>query len=193
MAFINPNILFLSGQSCICSVIHLEENRWKKFQSVHNWSPTSDTILVNSSTLGSFLVTCSGNSLYRFQFGFGIEHISTQDQFQGANGIWPLYSQQNTDYHSYLVISFLTQTRIYERIGSTLEDRSATFGFKTHQSTLLASSLTNGCFIQVLPSIIHITHEMGMIQGTYLNNSKNYILSCFLNSICFKKRYLVST
>lgn len=147
-------------------MILLSNNKWKKVLSIVDWSPIVDCQLIQSPTLGSLFVSCSGNAIYRFNFGCGINNISSQDFFQGANGIWSLYSSENSEYHSYLVISFLSQTRVYERIGSTLEDRSATFGFKTHQSTLFASSLANDCLVQVLNSVIHITHTIGIIQGT---------------------------
>jgi DNA damage-binding protein 1 len=119
--------------------------------SFTNLGPIVDLSVVDLERQGQCqVVTCSGafkdGSLRIIRNGIGINEQATID-LEGLKGLWSLRSSSSEAYHKYLVVSFISETRILSAAGEELEE-AIIEGCDSQRQTLFCGN-AGDCFLQI--------------------------------------------
>lgn len=107
------------------------------------------------------LVTCSGahedGSLRSVRSGVGLEDFGIIADMQGVQGVYSLKSSQHSATDDILVVSFLTESRVFAfDVEGQIEELDSFRGLALDQHILLARNLPNGLILQVTSSSVSI-------------------------------------
>ncbi|KAL1918845.1 uncharacterized protein VTP21DRAFT_2867 [Calcarisporiella thermophila] len=160
------DILAVTGEMCDGAVISvLGSQKISQLQTIANWSPVVDFRLVDTyHSKFNTAYLCSGRGRYgairEVRFGIGIETTATTAaEFNGITGIWNLKNRPEDSNDTFLVLSFVRETRLMDLGTGELEDITDTSGFDMNMSTIYASTLPEapGYLMQVHNDAIVIT------------------------------------
>lgn len=92
---------------------------------------------------------CPEGSLRVLRNGVNVEKLlRTEAIYQGVTGLWTLRMKTNDAYHSFLVLSFVEETRILS-VGLSFNDISDAVGFQPDVCTLACGLIADGLLVQI--------------------------------------------
>ncbi|RLN36473.1 splicing factor 3B subunit 3 isoform X1 [Panicum miliaceum] len=92
---------------------------------------------------------CPEGSLRVLRNGVNVEKLlRTEAIYQGVTGLWTLRMKTNDAYHSFLVLSFVEETRILS-VGLSFNDISDSVGFQPDVCTLACGLVADGLLVQI--------------------------------------------
>ena len=92
---------------------------------------------------------CPEGSLRVLRNGVNVEKLlRTEAIYQGVTGLWTLRMKTNDAYHSFLVLSFVEETRI-QSVGLSFNDISDAVGFQPDVCTLACGLVADGLLVQI--------------------------------------------
>jgi splicing factor 3B subunit 3 len=92
---------------------------------------------------------CPGGSLRVLRNGVNVEKLlSTEATYQGVTGLWTLRMRITDVFHSFLVLSFVEETRILS-VGLSFNDISDAVGFQPDVCTLACGLVADGLLVQI--------------------------------------------
>ncbi|KAF9187451.1 hypothetical protein BGZ51_001298 [Haplosporangium sp. Z 767] len=124
---------------------------------LQNSSPVLDFCIHEPTFPGrDSLYVCSGmkgeGSIKRVRSGITAESSGSSGNtfFAGATGLWSIKENQQDDFDSFLVVSFIQSTKVMRRgEEGSLEDMTDNCGFDPTQATVYAGRLKDGTIFQV--------------------------------------------
>jgi DNA damage-binding protein 1 len=97
------------------------------------------------------VVTCSGafkdGSLRVVRNGVGINEQASVD-LPGIKGLWSLKPSSNDNFDKYIILSFVSETRVLSMSGEELEETEIP-GFQADEQTTYSGNIINNQFLQV--------------------------------------------
>lgn len=80
------------------------------------------------------------------------------------DGVWTLKANEMDEFHSYIVISYLTETRVlnFNEMTSQIEDYTENFEIEPQCSTVYMGSLPGGNFVQIHNRAVNLL-QRGML------------------------------
>ena len=121
---------------------------------IQNISPLLDLCLADyHDEKQDQIFACCGmvpeGSVRTIRSGICVERLIKPDAtYEGITGIWALQMNENDPYHSFLVISFIEETRVLT-VGLTFADVTEAVGFLTDVCTLACGLLSDGVLVQI--------------------------------------------
>ncbi|CAN6203352.1 unnamed protein product [Urochloa humidicola] len=92
---------------------------------------------------------CPEGSLRVLRNGVNVEKLlRTEAIYQGVTGLWTLRMKMTDAYHSFLVLSFVEETRILS-VGLSFNDISDAVGFQPDVCTLACGLVADGLLVQI--------------------------------------------
>ncbi|KAJ1288202.1 hypothetical protein BS78_02G072700 [Paspalum vaginatum] len=92
---------------------------------------------------------CPEGSLRVLRNGVNVEKLlRTESIYQGVTGLWTLRMKTSDAYHSFLVLSFVEETRILS-VGISFNDISDAVGFQPDVCTLACGLMADGFLVQI--------------------------------------------
>jgi splicing factor 3B subunit 3 len=106
------------------------------------------------------MFSCCGmgreGSLRTIQNSISVEKLhSTPPIYQGVTGIWTMHMKHHDSYHSFLVISFVEETRVLS-MGLNFVDITYAVGFDPNASTLACGLMEERRVVQVCRNEVHL-------------------------------------
>ncbi|KAG0472427.1 hypothetical protein HPP92_016973 [Vanilla planifolia] len=122
--------------------------------SIQNISPILDfSVVVDHEEKQTELFACCGmspmGSLRIISGGLSLEKlVKTPPIYQGITGTWSLRMKKDDPYHSFLVLSFVEETRILS-VGLRFFDITDVTGFQPDVCTLACGLVSDGLLVQI--------------------------------------------
>lgn len=135
-------------------VFKLEDGRPWYRSSIQNIAPILDMSVVDYiDEIHDQMFACCGmapeGSLRIIRNGISVEKLlRTASIYQGITGVWTLKMEVDDIYHSFLVLSFVEQTRVLS-VGLSFTDVTDMVGFQQDVSTLACGLLGDGLLVQI--------------------------------------------
>eukprot|EP00742_Colponemidia_sp_Colp-10_P013080 GILJ01014752.1.p1 GENE.GILJ01014752.1~~GILJ01014752.1.p1 ORF type:complete len:1187 (+),score=193.24 GILJ01014752.1:90-3563(+) len=149
------------------SQLMLNETVLKRQSEITNLSPIIDSSLVDVNGEGQDLIyTASGqapgSTVRLIRNGIGVHTFaSLEGMAEGLNGLWTLRLDKSHVYHSLVVMSFVSDTRILRDVGAEVleleEMETSQIGFDSSVSTLQAANVIGNVLFQAHPGGIIIS------------------------------------
>jgi hypothetical protein len=118
-----------------------------------------------------------------------------------VNGLWLLPQENSSEnFNKFIVMSFISETRIMGSIDSQIEDVSFQTCFETNSSTIDCALMKNGVYVQITEEkvILFKCGEPNQYEGKILNtwkpkNGKISLSSISDSSIllCYNKNFII--
>ncbi|KAJ3072915.1 hypothetical protein HK102_006143, partial [Quaeritorhiza haematococci] len=168
--------LALFGEMCNGEIVQIQYGSRAatvlKKSILPNWAPILDFKLVDIHREGhDVMFITSGSSpcgtLREIRNGVDVHVDTSSPDFNGVNGLWNLRSKPDDELDSFLVVSFVAETRLMYLNAGELEDISEMSGFDLNDSTIYAASLNvPGYLLQVHSKAIVVARpEMMMSEA----------------------------
>ncbi|GLT67385.1 hypothetical protein SLA2020_396990 [Shorea laevis] len=146
-----------------------------------NLGPIVDFCVVDLERQGQGqVVTCSGaykdGSLRIVRNGIGINEQASVE-LQGIKGMWSLRTSIDDSFDTFLVVSFINETRI---LAMNLEDEleeTEIEGFSSQVQTLFCHDAVNNQLIQVTSSSVRLVHSMSRVLQNEWNAPSGYSIN----------------
>ncbi|KAG6526826.1 hypothetical protein ZIOFF_016827 [Zingiber officinale] len=135
-------------------VLKLEHDRLSYKSSIQNIAPILDISLANyyDENQDQMFACCGmnpGGSLRTVRSGISVEKLlRTAPIYPGVTGMWTLRMKQSDSYHSFLVLSFVEETRILS-VGLSFSDVSEAVGFQPDVCTLACGLFADRMLVQI--------------------------------------------
>jgi splicing factor 3B subunit 3 len=135
-------------------VLKIEEGTLVCRSLIQNIAPILDISLVDyHNEKQDQMFACCGmgreGSLRIIRNGISVEKLhSTPPIYQGVTGTWTMRMKHHDSYHSFLVISFVEETRVLS-VGLNFVDITDAVGFDPNASTLACGLMEEGRVVQV--------------------------------------------
>ncbi|KAK8954298.1 DNA damage-binding protein 1b [Platanthera zijinensis] len=136
-------------------VLKLDHDAGVIFQSsIQNIAPILDFSVVDDHDEKQDLIfSCSGMSpvasLRILRSGLSVEKlVKTAPIYQGITGTWTLMIKKSDIYHSFLVLSFVEETRVLS-VGLSFFDATDATGFHPDVCTLACGLISDGLLVQI--------------------------------------------
>lgn len=135
-------------------VLKIEEGAIVCRSLIQNIAPILDISLVDyHNEKQDQMFACCGmgreGSLRIIRNGISVEKLlSTPPIYQGVTGTWTMRMKHHDSYHSFLVISFVEETRVLS-VGLSFVDITDAVGFDPNASTLACGLVEEGRVVQV--------------------------------------------
>ncbi|KAG9450446.1 hypothetical protein H6P81_010411 [Aristolochia fimbriata] len=136
------------------AVLKLENGRLYYRSPIQNIAPILDFSAVDyHDEKQDQLFACCGmhpeGSLRIIRSGISVEKLlRTAPIYQGATGTWTLRMRKSDPYHSFLVLSFVEETRLL-RVGLNFTDVTDASGFEPDACTLACGTVADGLLVQI--------------------------------------------
>ena len=117
------DILALFGDLCEGAIVKVGNDDVCTLKTLYNTSPALDSVLVSGKTSSRLILTCGSRNgqLIEYKKGLPVVNLaSSNNGFEGVTGIWSLKKSEKDFYHSFLVISFIEETRVMQSKGIEL-------------------------------------------------------------------------
>ncbi|WOL15227.1 hypothetical protein Cni_G24008 [Canna indica] len=135
-------------------VLKFERDRLFYKGSIQNIAPTLDISIADyHDEKQDQMFACCGmspeGSLRTIRSGISVERLlRTAPIYQGVTGTWTLRMKQSDSFHSFLVLSFVEETRILS-VGLSFNDVSDAIGFQPDVCTLACGLFADGVLVQI--------------------------------------------
>ncbi|KAJ3332805.1 hypothetical protein HDU93_008922, partial [Gonapodya sp. JEL0774] len=163
------DLLYIAGEMTDGEVLLVStgSSQQIRLRQLCNLAPTNDARIVPKTGSASETVllaacgTAPNGSVRDVRFGLAVSAGSsaTADAFSSCNGIWSAKLDDVDDFHSFLVLSFTSETKVMQLLGDELEDITDESNLDTETATLCAGSLKQ------LPGWIFQVHTRGVTAG----------------------------
>ncbi|XP_015898900.3 uncharacterized protein LOC107432303 isoform X1 [Ziziphus jujuba] len=135
-------------------VLKLENERLVYSNPIQNISPILDMSVVNwHDEKQDQMFACCGvvpeGSLRIIRSGISVEKLlKTAPIYQGITGTWTVRMKVSDSYHSFLVLSFVEETRVLS-VGLSFIDVTDSVGFQPDVCTLACGLVNDGLLVQI--------------------------------------------
>ncbi|XP_039131386.1 DNA damage-binding protein 1 isoform X2 [Dioscorea cayenensis subsp. rotundata] len=134
-------------------VLKLENGRVIYKSPIQNIAPILDLSVVDChDEKQEIFASCGMNtegSVRVIQSGISVEKlVSTAPIYHGITGTWTLKMKESDLYHSFLVLSFVEETRVLS-VGVSFRDVSDATGFRSDACTLACGLVADGVLVQI--------------------------------------------
>lgn len=135
-------------------VLKFEEGFLQYRSSIQNIAPILDMCIVDfPDEKHDQMFACSGmaseGSLRIIRSGISVEKLlKTSPIYQGVTGTWTVKMKVSDPYHSFLVLSFVEETRVLS-VGINFSDVTESVGFQPDVCTLACGIVADGVMVQI--------------------------------------------
>lgn len=142
-------------------VLKLKDGRLCYTNPIQNIAPILDVAVVDyHDEKHDQMVACCGvapeGSLRIIQSGINVEKLlRTPSIYEGISGTWTVRMKVTDSYHSFLVLSFLAETRILS-VGLSFTDVTDSVGFQPNVCTLACGLVSDGLLVQIYQSSVKL-------------------------------------
>ncbi|KGN59264.1 splicing factor 3B subunit 3-like isoform X1 [Cucumis sativus] len=142
-------------------VLKLENGRLIYANPIQNIAPILDMSVVDKhDEKQDQMFACCGmapeGSLRIIRNGISVENLlRTSPIYQGITSIWTIKMKRSDTYHSYLVLSFVEETRVLS-VGLSFIDVTDSVGFQSDTCTLACGLLDDGLVIQIHQNAVRL-------------------------------------
>lgn len=142
-------------------VLKMEDGRLCYGNPIQNISPILDMAVVDyHDEKHDQMFACCGvapeGSLRIIRNGINVEKLhKTASIYQGVTGTWTIRMKVTDPYHSFLVLSFVEETRILS-VGLSFSDVTDSVGFEPNVCTLACGLVTDGLLVQIHQSTVKL-------------------------------------
>ncbi|XP_040868627.1 splicing factor 3B subunit 3 isoform X2 [Glycine max] len=142
-------------------VLKLEDGRLCYTNPIQNIAPILDMEVVDyHDEKHDQMFACCGvapeGSLRIIRNGINVENLHrTASIYQGVSGTWTVRMKVTDSHHSFLVLSFLDETRILS-VGLSFTDVTDSVGFQPNVCTLACGLVTDGLLVQIHRSTVKL-------------------------------------
>ncbi|RZS09485.1 hypothetical protein BHM03_00040566 [Ensete ventricosum] len=142
-------------------VLKLEHAKLFYKSSIQNIAPILDVSIADyhDEKQDQMFACCGMNpegSLRIIRSGISVERLlKTAPIYQGVTGTWTLRMKQSDPYHSFLVLSFVEETRILS-VGLSFNDVTDAVGFQSDVCTVACGLFADGGLVQIHRSGIRL-------------------------------------
>lgn len=142
-------------------VLKLKDGRLCFTNPIQNIAPILDVAVVDyHDEKHDQMFACCGvapeGSLRIIQSGINVEKLlRTASIYEGVAGTWTVRMKVTDSYHSFLVLSFLGETRILS-VGLSFTDVTDSVGFQPNVCTLACGLVSDGLLVQIYQSTVKL-------------------------------------
>ncbi|KAL2345350.1 hypothetical protein Fmac_006635 [Flemingia macrophylla] len=142
-------------------VLKLEDGRLCYTSPIQNIAPILDMAVVDyHDEKHDQMFACCGvapeGSLRIIRNGINVEKLHrTASIYQGVTGTWTIRMKVTDSHHSFLVLSFVEETRILS-VGLSFTDVTDSVGFQPNVCTLACGLVTDGLLVQIHQSTVKL-------------------------------------
>ncbi|KAL6845690.1 hypothetical protein ACP4OV_024513 [Aristida adscensionis] len=135
-------------------IFKLDHRRLMHKSTIQNVAPILDLAIADhhgekQDQLFACCGMCPEGSLRVLRNGVNVEKLlSTEAIYQGVTGLWTMRMKITDVYHSFLVLSFVEETRILS-VGLSFNDISDAVGFQPDVCTLACGLVADGLLVQI--------------------------------------------
>uniref|UniRef100_A0A0E0E8X5 DNA damage-binding protein 1 n=1 Tax=Oryza meridionalis TaxID=40149 RepID=A0A0E0E8X5_9ORYZ len=135
-------------------ILQLENNRLVHKSAIQNVAPILDLAIADhhgekQDQMFACCGMCPEGSLRVIRNGVNVEKLLRTDPiYHGVTGLWTLRMKRTDAYHSFLVLSFVEETRILS-VGLSFNDICDAVGFQTDVCTLACGLVAEGLLVQI--------------------------------------------
>nr|CAD1818479.1 unnamed protein product [Ananas comosus var. bracteatus] len=135
-------------------VLKMEDSKLVYKSSIQNISPILDLAVADYyDEKQDQMFACCGmspeGSLRIIRSGIGVEKLlRTSSVYHGVTGTWALKMKETDTYHSFLVLSFVEETRVLS-VGVNFRDVTDAVGFQPNVCTLACGLVSDGLLVQI--------------------------------------------
>uniref|UniRef100_A0A0D3GNG6 DNA damage-binding protein 1 n=1 Tax=Oryza barthii TaxID=65489 RepID=A0A0D3GNG6_9ORYZ len=135
-------------------ILQLENNRLVHKSAIQNVAPILDLAIADhhgekQDQMFACCGMCPEGSLRVIRNGVNVEKLLRTDPiYHGVTGLWTLRMKRTDAYHSFLVLSFVEETRILS-VGLSFNDICDAVGFQTDVCTLACGLVADGLLVQI--------------------------------------------
>lgn len=143
-------------------VLKFEEGKLHYKSLVQNISPILDMSLVDyHDEKHEQMFACCGitpeGSLRVIRNGISLEKLlKTAPVYQGITGTWTIKMKSTDSFHSFLVLSFVEETRVLS-VGVSFTDVTDSVGFQPDVCTLACGVIDDGVLVQIHRNAVHLS------------------------------------
>ena len=199
LVYLDSGYVFVGSHQGDSQVIKIEEKSIELMQTISNIAPILDFSImdmgsragegqINEYSSGQArIVTGSGafqdGSLRSVRSGVGLEEVGMLGEMDHITEVFALKSSSNTDHVNLLVVSFITETRVFLfNADGEVEEQADYMSLTLSEGTLLAANATNGRLLQVTGSLVHVIDmENGMVVSEWSSSSGQPITAASAN------------
>ncbi|XP_030927735.1 splicing factor 3B subunit 3 isoform X1 [Quercus lobata] len=142
-------------------VLTLSNGRLHYTSPIQNIAPILDMSVVDShDEKHDQMFACCGvapeGSLRVIRSGISVEKLlRTAPIYQGMTGTWTVRMKVNNPYHSFLVLSFVEETRVLS-VGLSFSDVTELVGFQPDVCTLACGLVSDGLLVQIHQNAVRL-------------------------------------
>uniref|UniRef100_A0A7C9EGM7 Cleavage/polyadenylation specificity factor A subunit N-terminal domain-containing protein n=1 Tax=Opuntia streptacantha TaxID=393608 RepID=A0A7C9EGM7_OPUST len=163
-------------------VLKLEDGRLIYSSPIQNIAPILDmSVMDYHNEKHDQMFACCGmapeGSLRIIRSGISVDRLlRTAPIYQGITAIWTLKMRMSDPYHSFLVLSFVEETRVLS-VGVNFTDVTDSVGFQPDVSTLACGLVDDGLLVQIHQNSVRIcmptavAHSGGIVSSSPICSS----------------------
>ncbi|KAI7736980.1 hypothetical protein M8C21_005393 [Ambrosia artemisiifolia] len=142
-------------------VLEFEDGKLNYKSPIQNISPILDMSLVDyHDEKHEQIFACCGmapeGSLRVIRNGVSLEKLlKTAQDYQGITGTWTIKMNLTDRYHSFLVLSFVEETRVLS-VGVSFTDVTDSVGFQSDVCTLACGVISDGVLVQIHQNAVRV-------------------------------------
>ncbi|GAB2295437.1 hypothetical protein Dimus_029604 [Dionaea muscipula] len=142
-------------------VLKLNDGRLEYMSTIQNSAPILDMSVVDChNEKHNQMFACCGmapeGSLRIIRSGLSVERlVRTAPMYQGVTGTWTIRMRLMDTHHSFLVLSFVEQTRVLS-VGLSFSDVTDSVGFQSDACTLACGLLDDGLLVQIHQNAVRL-------------------------------------
>lgn len=141
-------------------VLTLENGRLHYTSTIQNIAPILDMSVVDYDEKHDQIFACCGvapeGSLRIIRSGISVEKLlRTAPIYQGITGTWTVQMKVTDSYHSFLVLSFVEETRVLS-VGLSFTDVTDSIGFQPDVCTLACGLASDGLLVQIHQNAVRL-------------------------------------
>lgn len=141
-------------------VLTLENGRLHYTSTIQNIAPILDMSVVDYDEKHDQIFACCGvapeGSLRIIRSGISVEKLlRTAPIYQGITGTWTVQMKVMDSYHSFLVLSFVEETRVLS-VGLSFTDVTDSIGFQPDVCTLACGLVSDGLLVQIHQNAVRL-------------------------------------
>ncbi|GMH18745.1 hypothetical protein Nepgr_020586 [Nepenthes gracilis] len=147
-------------------ILKLDNGRLDYTSTIQNIAPILDmSIMDYHNEKHDQMFACCGmepeGSLRIIRSGLSVERlVRTAPTYQGITGTWTMKMKLMDSYHSFLVLSFVEETRVLS-VGLSFTDVTDSVGFLSDVCTLACGLLDDGLLVQIYQSTVRLCLPTG--------------------------------
>lgn len=149
-------------------ILKFEEGFLQHKSSIQNIAPILDMCIVDyPDEKHDQMFACSGmaseGSLRIIRSGISVEKLlKTSPIYQGVTGTWTVKIKVSDPFHSFLVLSFVEETRVLS-VGLSFSDVTESVGFRPDVCTLACGVVADGVLVQIHQCGVRLCLPVGAV------------------------------